>query len=180
MCADCSPSDKTCALDAAHHEHVANVFSELPTELVLAQIVGICTRLSSHICGLSHSDARTNVRALQDCVDRLTQACDSVAFAVADWKALETALHLQLASVGAALHAAALRSISCSFSLLIWMLCAINLELFRKSLPCSLEQIKKVSIPSCDTRILKLSRQLKLFLHGDPLQCSFSPIGVLL
>jgi hypothetical protein len=107
FCADCSTSCDTCALDAAHHDHVANVFSELPTEIALAQIVGICTRLSSHICGLRHSDVRTNVRALQDCVVVLTQACNSVASAVADLKALETALHLQLASVGTELDEAA-------------------------------------------------------------------------
>jgi hypothetical protein len=105
ICADCSASDDTCALDAAHHDHVANVFSDLPTEHALAQIVGICSRLSTHICGLRHADVRSNVRALQDCVDVLTQACNSVAFAVADLKALETALHLQLARVGAELDA---------------------------------------------------------------------------
>ena len=64
ICADCAASDDTCALDAAHHDHVANVFSELPKELALAQIVGICTRLSSHICGLRRSDFRTNVRVV--------------------------------------------------------------------------------------------------------------------
>ena len=107
ICADCSTSCDTCALVAAHHDHVANVFSELPTELALAQIVGICTRLSTHICSLRHSDVRTNVRAMQDCVFVLTQACNSVASAVADLKALETALHLQLASVGTELDEAA-------------------------------------------------------------------------
>jgi hypothetical protein len=106
ICADCSALDVTCALVAAHHDHVANVFCDLPTELALAQIVGICSRLSTHICSLRHADVRTNVRALQDCVDVLTQACNSVAFAVADLKALETALHLQLARVGAELDAA--------------------------------------------------------------------------
>ena len=106
ICADCAASDDTCALDAAHHDHVANVFFGLPTELALAQIVGICSRLSTHICGLRHADVRTNVRAMQDCVFVLTQACNSVASAVADLKALETALHLQLARVGAELDAA--------------------------------------------------------------------------
>ena len=106
FCADCSTSCD-CALVAAHHDHVANVFSELPTEIALAQIVGICTRLSSHICGLRHSDVRTNVRALQDCVVVLTQACNSVSFAVADLKALETALHMKLGRVSNALDEAA-------------------------------------------------------------------------
>ena len=82
------------------------MFFELPTELAFSQIVGIGTRLISHICGLRPANVKTNVRALQDCVDRLTQACNSVASAVADLKALETALQLQRASVDAALDEA--------------------------------------------------------------------------
>ena len=106
ICPVCSTSDVICAQDAAHHDHVANVFSELPMELALAQIVGVCTRLSSLISGLRRLDARTHVTALQDCVHNLTQACNSVAFAVADLQALKSALHLQLASVGDALEEA--------------------------------------------------------------------------
>jgi hypothetical protein len=106
ICPVCTALDDTCAQDAVHHDNLANVFSELPMELALAQIVGVCKRLSSHICGLRRSDARTNVRALQDCVDNLTLACNSVSFAVADLKALETALHMKLGRVGNALDEA--------------------------------------------------------------------------
>ena len=47
------------------------------------------------------------MRALQDCVVVLTQACNSVSFAVADLKALETALHMKLGRVSNALDEAA-------------------------------------------------------------------------
>ena len=108
ICPFCTASDDddTCAQAAAHHDLVANVFSELPTEIALARIVGVSSRLCNLISGLRRLDARTNVSALQDCVDILTQACNSVAFAVADLQALESALHLKLASVGAALDEA--------------------------------------------------------------------------
>ncbi len=66
--------------------------------------------MSSHICGLRRSDVRGNVRFLQDCVNMLTHAINSVHIAVADLKALETALQLQLASVGDALDEAVDRS----------------------------------------------------------------------
>jgi len=77
----------------------AALFADLPSDVILTQIVGVATCLSARIAALQHSTASGNTRVYRDCIRVIRNALSVVSPAIMDLAGLQLVLQHSLESL---------------------------------------------------------------------------------